>query len=366
MRSPSAGRVFRRLAFAAALIAAPAHAGGAQARWRTLDDFLTNGVRLTDAQQAVLTRGDAVVRLLPTANRQDVAVLGAVQVDVPRAFFIDLQRDPSSLLRTPRRLDAGLFSDPPVAADLQAIEIPSGDLKELRSCRPGECNMKLPLAAMEYFRNTIDRSAPDARARASAYYRQWIVDYVNEYRRRGNAAMVVYDDEGGARPLDATEGGIRASDALEILLRDSSYVSGLPSLERWFLDYPQGSPAGARERFYWARDDLPHLRRVFRVEHQMIYEPPEMPSLTIVAAKQIYANHYFEAGLEVLAAGDRSAPAAEAGITLVGVRRYRFDNMPSGGLFNIRGRVVNGLRDNLLADLKRLKREAEAAWAARR
>jgi len=40
--------------------------------------------------------------------------------------------------------------------------------------------------------------------------------------------------------------------------------------------------------------------------------------------------------------------------------------MPSGGLFNIRGRVVNGLRDNLLADLKRFKREAEAAWAARR
>jgi hypothetical protein len=48
------------------------------------------------------------------------------------------------------------------------------------------------------------------------------------------------------------------------------------------------------------------------------------------------------------------------------VRRYRFDHLPSGGLLNIRGRVANGLRDNVRADLTRLKRETEAALPAGR
>ena len=52
--------------------------------------------------------------------------------------------------------------------------------------------------------------------------------------------------------------------------------------------------------------------------------------------------------------------------TLVAIRRYRFDHMPSGGLLNIRGRVANGLRDNVLADLRRLERDTEAEWATRR
>jgi hypothetical protein len=35
------------------------------------------------------------------------------------------------------------------------------------------------------------------------------------------------------------------------------------------------------------------------------------------------------------------------------LRRYRFDNMPSGGLINIRGRAIGALRDQLLADMRR-------------
>ena len=108
---------------------------------------------------------------------------------------------------------------------------------------------------------------------------------------------------------------------------------------------------------------MPHLRPVLRITHQTTYSPPDRTDLTIVAAKQIYANHYFEAGLEVLAAVDRATASATSAdnITVVAIRRYRFDHLP-GGLLNIRGRVANGLRDNVLADLKRLKRDSEVEW----
>jgi hypothetical protein len=98
------------------------------------------------------------------------------------------------------------------------------------------------------------------------------------------------------------------------------------------------------------------------------YSPSEIEGLTLVAAKQIYANHYFEAGLEVLAAADRASSGsgtASRGITVVDVRRYRFDQLPSGGLLNIRSRVTKGLLDNVATDVARMKRESEAAWAAR-
>ena len=74
-----------------------------------------------------------------------------------------------------------------------------------------------------------------------------------------------------------------------------------------------------------------------------------------------------KAGLEVLAAADRVTSgdtSAAPSITVVAIRRYRFDHLPSGGLLNIRGRVASGLRDNVRADLERLRRDSEAAWLA--
>ena len=40
---------------------------GAPARWSTLDEFLTNGIRLSAQERMLLARGGAVARTLPTA-----------------------------------------------------------------------------------------------------------------------------------------------------------------------------------------------------------------------------------------------------------------------------------------------------------
>jgi len=216
----------------------------------------------------------------------------------------------------------------------------------------------LPATDMEALRTTIDWSARDAAARVASYVRQRMLEYVTDYRARGNAAMVVYDDLGS----------VHASDALDAMLRDSSFVfSVVPSLGRHLAVYPRDSLPGATEVIFWSLDDLPHVRRVLRITHETVFAPPDFPDATIFAAKQIYADHYFEAGLEVLSAVEDAPAAGDAksdGITLVAVRRYRFDHLPRGGLLNIRGRVVGGLRDNVQSDLARLKRESERALHA--
>ena len=349
----------RHLVIAALLSLSLPGRAGAQGRWTTLDDFLATGIRLNAQELASLGRGGTVARMLPTGDADDIAVFGAVQVNVPRTYFAERHADVARALRTPTRVQVQRFSDPAVASDVQGLSISNDDLKELRGCRPGDCSFKLPATDMERLRATL-ASGSDARSRVTAYAGERIIEYVNEYRRRGNAAMLVFDDRGS----------VRSSDAFVAMIRDSSYAfTVVPSLGEHLMNYPRSTLPGATEVIFWSRDEMPHLRPVLRITHQTLYSPPERTDLTIVAAKQIYANHYFEAGLEVLAAVDRATPdgAANAGaITVIAVRRYRFDHLPRGGLLNIRGRVANGLRDNVKADLDRLKRDTENGWAASR
>jgi hypothetical protein len=240
--------------------------------------------------------------------------------------------------------------------DFGVVAVSDDDVKELRDCKPNECNFKLPATDMERLHTTVDLSAPDAKARVATYARQRMVEYVNDYRSRGNAAMLVYDDRGS----------VRSSDSFAAMLRDSSYAfSAVPSLGDHLLNYPAHTVPGGTDVVFWSRDEMPNLRPVLRITHQFIYTPTDVPDVTLVAAKQIYGNHYFEAGLEVLAAMDRTTASGTSGITVVAVRRYRFDNLPSGGVLNIKSRVTKGLRDNVAADLRRLKKESEEAWAAR-
>jgi len=334
----------------ALLIAVPV---AAQQRPRALDAFLTQTVGLDQSQLVALSRGEVVAKVLPTADNGDVSVLGVVHVSAPRAAFVQRQRDFPNALRVPTRSSAAVFSSPARPADVAAIEVSSKDVDELRNCRPNDCNVKLPATDMDRLHTTIDFTAPDARARVTAYARQRLLEYVTGYRERGNAAMVVYDDQGG----------VRSSAALARMLADSTYVfSKVPSLGRHLLKYPADTLPGATEVIFWSLDNLPHVRQVLRVTHEMVYSPPELPGTTVIAAKQIYADHYFEAGLELLTAIDDDSAAANGslGFTLLAVRHYRSDHLPSGGLLNLRGRVIGGLRDNVRADLVRLKRESES------
>ncbi len=332
----------------ALLLAVPA---GAQERPRALDSFLSQTVGLDRSQLTALSRGEVVAKVLPTADTRDVSVLGVVHVSAPRAAFARRQRDFPNALRAPTRSSASLFSSPGKLADVAAIQVSSSDVDDLRDCRPDECNFKLPASDMERLHATIDWRAPDAPARVTAYVRERLLEYVASYRERGNAALVVFGDEGG----------VRASDALVEMLADSTYVfSRVPSLGRHLLRYPADTLPAASEVIFWSLDNLPHVRKVLRITHLTVYSPPELPNTTLIAAKQIYANHYFQAGLELLTAIDDS-DASPSGFTLLAVRHYRFDHLPSGGILNLRGRVVGGLRDNVRADLVRLKRDSESS-----
>jgi hypothetical protein len=203
----------------------------------------------------------------------------------------------------------------------------------------------MPAADMARVRELLGGGG-DARAAVSAYVRQRMVEYAADYRARGNAALVIYDDRGGAR----------ASDAFADLLRASPYLyRHVPLLHDYLRSYPSERPPGATDALAWWQDEMPGLRPVLSITHMTLYEPPEIAGVSVMAAKQLYANHYFEAAFDLLTVIDRDASAGGGSYLLI-LRRYRFDNLPSGGLLNIRGRVVGKLREAMQAELARATR----------
>jgi hypothetical protein len=107
---------------------------------------------------------------------------------------------------------------------------------------------------------------------------------------------------------------------------------------------------------YWSMDKIPHLRSTFTLNQMIVYTPSSGPAL--IARKQIYADHYFEAVLEVSAVFDAPDLAGGPGVYLVSVRRYRFDSLP-GGILNIRGRARSQLQKRMQVDLERERKKVE-------
>ena len=317
----------------------------------TLLRFLGERIGLDSATIAAGFRGEPFVKVLDVTERRDVAVFGLVTVAIPRTTYDARVRDFARWLEAPTRTHFGLFSEPATPADVAAVVIAQRDADDMKSCKPGDCVVKLPAIDMQRIRAQMDWSARDLAAQMSVYARRRLVEYVNDYRSHGDSAMALYDDRSGTT--------VFGRDAFAALLAASPYVyQHVPSLERYLSAYPRERLANAAEVVFWSEDVLPRLWPILSVTHQVVYAPPELPGATFTAAKQIYANHYFEAVVDLTYAVDRTLLDGQPGTFIMTLRRYRFDNLP-GGVLNIRGRAINALRDQLMVDLRRQKARLE-------
>ena len=287
--------------------------------------------------------GRAVVKALSTKSNRDVAVFGMIGVRASRDAVVAYALDAESFLAAPGR-QFHVFGDPATEVDVREISFEESAYRDLRNCRPGKCVFKLPVSAMSTFVQSVDWSAPDAKAHADQLLRAGLLGLVGDYREGGNAATITYDDRRGVRSGDVIA---------ELAAQSTDLYEHAPELARYLATYPSGRPAGVREFLYWAEERPPRLRRTLTLNHLVVHTTPSPDSRgAFIARKQIYANHYFDGAFEQLVVVDAGAPGSHPGAYLVTVRRFRFDHLP-GGLLNIRGRVRSGLVDATRADLER-------------
>jgi hypothetical protein len=302
--------------------------------------FLRKVVGFTDAQIAAVEGGQVVTKQLPASDKPEIAAFGAVRLRGDPTAFLRQARDVGTARRSASILETGRFSRPPRVEDLAGLTLDEGDFDAARECKPGDCGIKLARSAMERIRREIDWKAADARSRASGLMKQMLVEYAAAYMQGGTAEMATYVDKD--RPLEAP------AEFRKLLAASPYLVEYVPALHQYVEAFPKASLAGAEDLFYWTKDKFAP-KPTISVYHVTIWSDPQNPGVAVIASKQIYASHYFQAGLDLLAVV--SAPGG--GFYLMDLYRARIDpptGMLSGVILGkIRGGIEQGVAEGLKA-----------------
>src|ERR1700687_5737890 len=124
--------------------------------------FFREFVGLSEDQIAAIRSGKAVAKVIESRTPDEVYVLGSVYVEATPESYLKLASDIDALRKLPSYLAIRKFSDPPQLSDFDGFTLEADDIKQLKNCEPGKCDVQMPTEAMEAFKQSVNWSAPDA------------------------------------------------------------------------------------------------------------------------------------------------------------------------------------------------------------
>ena len=324
-----------RLLLCTFLVCLSAPAALAQASLTEFQTLLQQKAAFEAIDFAALQSEQQVARLVPVSDKREVAVSGLVNVRASADDFVRSYRESMTRQSNSAILEIGSFAKEPALTDLQNLTIDVQDIEDLTDCIVGECQVKLSAAMIERFRKGIDWQAADYQVQATNLFKQMLLEYVRDYRKRGDAALIEYNDKRDEVSLASEHRALTgASSYINSLLADKA--SGLQPLE---------------DAIVWSKIKF-GLKPVIAINHITIYRRNgDVGPQAVVASKQIYANHYFNAFLALTA----FVKLADSGGYLVYENRSRADGL-QGPFSKIKRGVVEkkaleGLK-NILAQSK--------------
>ena len=282
---------------------------------------------------------EPVVRLAPTSDKREVAVSGLINIRAGAEDFLKSYRESMTRKSNSAILEIGSFGTEPALTDLQNLTIETQDIEDLKECVVGDCQVKLSAAMIERFRKEIDWQAPDYQLKATNLFKQMLLEYVRDYRSRGDAALIAYNDKRNEVSLAAEHRALATS---------SGYINDLLAGKESGLQLVE-------EAIVWSKIKF-GLKPVIAINHITIYRRNrEVGPQVLGASKQIYANHYFNAFLALTAFV--SVPGATDGAYLVYENRSRADGL-EGPFSKIKRGVVE---KKALAGLRNILEHSKAS-----
>ena len=228
------------------LLGAAIAIGGAEPRVEptreTLRRYLTDQIGYSDRDWRDVLAGRAVAKNLETPEAVDVSIFGAVRVRGRASDLAEQIREIDVFERKLNIIGVGKFNDPPRLSDLDALELLESDIRDLRNCRPGDCELQLSEKTMARFDARVDWDSADAPAQATRIYREMIFDTLRTYRVGGVDTLGTYADRIPAVPL---------SEEVHGLAHPLDTPMPIPELTRFLREYPRSNLPGADDFFYW-------------------------------------------------------------------------------------------------------------------
>jgi hypothetical protein len=331
----------------------------AQAIPPDLQEFLTAIAQFNGNDFRDLAAGKPVAKVIETKRKNEVAGLGAIRIAVPRDFFLaqiddiagykQAQADPPP--------EIGRFDSPPRPANLDVLTLQGRDIDSLRDCRPGDCGLRLPSAAIERFQREIRWADPGADASANRLFREILLARVENYLKTGDEGLAAYHDKQTPVSLAAR---------FRELVADSPYLGRYaPRLTDCLVHFPHCEP-DVQSFVYWSKEKYGHgLRTVISITQVMTdRQATEGNGWIWQASKQLYADHYLDCSLGLTLMADASQQDSPA-FYLVYLNRSRSDVLKGNLVGLVRGIIQEGASGEMSDRLERIRKRMESVWAAK-
>jgi len=157
--------------------------------------FFHDFVGLSNDQIAAIRKGKAIAKILDSRTPDEVFVFGSVYIESTPERYLRLASDIDALRKLPSYLAIRKFSDPPELSDFTGFTLDEEDIKQLKSCKPGKCEVQLPTTAMEAFQQSVNWSAPDTPDQVNHLAQQLALQALLSYKQGGNTALGTYRDK---------------------------------------------------------------------------------------------------------------------------------------------------------------------------
>jgi hypothetical protein len=305
---------------------------------------LTQQLRFSADDLANVRRGRVVKHGLPSRAPSEVAVVGAVRVRASKAAFFARVRDIARFKSGPEVLQIGRFSTSPTPDDLAPLTVDKDDF-DVRSCRIGDCGIRLSADVIRRFQREIDMKAPDAQSRGAEMFKALLLDQVKAYVS-GAERMTQYDD--GPKP-------VRPHDQLEGILANMPEIGALmPGLPDHLRHVPSSRLPDAEDFLYWSKEKF-GVEPFITVTHVTIV--CRSAATCLMTTKDVYSSRYLDASVALAIATD--AGEATDAFDLVYENRSRA-NALKGGLGGLRRSLTERrARGGLEESLKTIKMQLE-------
>jgi hypothetical protein len=308
---------------------------------------------LTADQIAAVDAGKPVARVLSWGSASEVYVFGAVHIDGASDVYLNAARDVARLRGTEGYLGIGELKEDASGADLAALTLDPDDVKALKNCREGSCDVQLPTASIQAFRDGVNWSRSDTVEQASALARPMVLQLLRAYREGGNDALGDYRDK--------QHPALVAEQFRTMVGRASALPDVLPELRRYLLDYPKAELVDADSFFYWEKVSF-GMKPTIRLNHGVTYRRRTGGrEVAVVALKQLYASHYFHTALDMSVCVDDGATGATHGFYLLTLKGSQQEGLTGVKGSMLRKIVVDKTRGSLESALASIKRSVEQA-----